>query len=70
MTERIIARRDDGGEIDDVAVETPKWFRAERMDTGHWWVAVSLADGSEITMHFTSTTPIAATFEHEETETR
>ncbi len=35
-------------EEDDIAIELPSLFRAERMAPDTWWVACYMPDGSEI----------------------
>jgi hypothetical protein len=44
-----------GKDVDDVVVECPSLFRAERMDARHWWIAAYLgpAERKRLVMHFT-----------------
>lgn len=42
-------RNDSDGNLDEIVAEDVQFFHLERMDNGHWWLGVTLQDGSRIT---------------------
>jgi hypothetical protein len=42
-------RNDSEGNLDEIVAEDVQFFNLERMDNDHWWLGVTLQDGSRIT---------------------
>ncbi len=54
------------GSLDDLFVDGGiVSFHIERMDTGHWWFAVYLTDGSRLSFNLHSSRKISARYERE-----
>jgi hypothetical protein len=54
------------GSLDDLVVDGGiRMFHIERMDTGHWWFAVYLTDGTRLSFNLRSGRRISAHYEHE-----
>jgi hypothetical protein len=54
------------GSLDDLVVDGGiRMFHIERMDTGHWWFAVYLTDGSRLSFNLHSSRKIGARYERE-----
>lgn len=49
-------RLDTNGELDEVVADRCS-FHLERMDDGHWWMAIYLEDGSSIVVDLASNRP-------------
>ena len=59
MSDRYIRgeiRLDTHGELDEVVADRCS-FHLERMDDGHWWMAIYLEDGSSIVVDLASNRP-------------
>jgi hypothetical protein len=42
-------RKDGDGNVDEIIAEDVQIVHLERMDNGHWWLGITLQDGSRIT---------------------
>lgn len=42
-------RSDRNGDFDEIVAEDVQFVHLERMDTGHFWLGMTLQDGSRIT---------------------
>lgn len=57
-----VIRLDRRGDPDDIAVSDVRMFRMERMDSGHWWIAVHRGD-DELTFWLRSSRPIHVSYD-------
>lgn len=47
-------RKDKKGEVDEIVADDVQFFHIERMDRDHWWIGITLQDGSRITMNLSA----------------
>jgi len=59
-------RPEDKGQLDDVDIHTPTLVRIERMDRGHSWERVEVADEPAVVFNFHSDSEIRAYAELDE----
>lgn len=56
-------RRNEDGSLDEI-VAYDSFVHLEQMDTGHWWLGITLPDGKIIHTHLTSRGKITANTEY------
>lgn len=58
--------REKGGAVDEVVCDRVGHFHMEQMDAGHWWIGLTLKDGTLLHIRMHSKKKIVVTVERDE----